>query len=96
MGNPELIQHLPQHLQAVHHYAPHVVHHAKHVVQACHKASPVIIKQGITVLHDIVNVALSVIITLPLGFFAGWYTKGRGLTGVKTDIVNAETAVKSV
>lgn len=36
------------------------------------------------------------VVTLGIGFGAGWYVKGRGLAGVKIDLGNASNEVKTV
>jgi hypothetical protein len=42
---------------------------------------------------DVANIFWTVVVCLPLGFGAGYYVKGRGLTGVETDLGNAKTTV---
>ena len=95
MGNPELISQIPQHTTHVYHAYHPVVHHTVHHV-VNHPVVKQTIYKEISVLHDIINITLAVIVSLPAGFGLGWYVKGRGVTGVKTDITNAENTVKAV
>jgi len=41
------------------------------------------------------NASLAVVIGAAIAGGLAWYIRGRGLTGVKTDIQNAETTVKT-
>lgn len=35
-------------------------------------------------------------VTLVIGFITGWYVKGRGMTGVKIDLLNAKMDVANL
>lgn len=82
-----------------------VVHATKHVVKHVQQACPAIPPTCHTVMSHF-NVFSGVshlmydliggIAVIAIGFGLGWYIKGRGLTGVQTDIGNAETSVKNV
>lgn len=39
---------------------------------------------------------ISSLISLAVGFGAGWYVKGRGMTGVKMDVANIKTDVENL
>jgi len=67
-----------------------------HVAQAC---KPVIHYVPKVVDHLVgvtyLNASIAVVIGMAIAGGLAWYIRGRGLTGVKTDITNAETTVKS-
>lgn len=64
-----------------------VLHHA-----ATHVAAVPFYQQGITML----SAGIASLVSLVIGMGAGWYIKGRGFTGVKTDVSNAVTSVENV
>jgi len=67
--------------------APHV----KHVVHHVAKQAPVI-KQGFSML----SLLLSNIVTAVVFGGGAWYVRGRGVTGVQTDINNIKTDVEKI
>ena len=42
---------------------------------------------------DVINIFWTVVVCLPLGFLAGYYVRGRGISGVETDLGNAKTTI---
>lgn len=58
-------------------------------------ASPSLITHTIETGVSMLNAAIASVVSLFVGFGLGWYVKGRGATGVKTDIGNAVNTVKT-
>lgn len=59
------------------------------LAQYCADHFPHTLHSGTTFMHA----TIAAVVALAVGFGIGWYVKGRGLTGVKTDLTNAKTAV---
>lgn len=94
MGNPEFITQIPQHTQHVthvYHQAHHAVHHA-----ASHPAVRHTVHKGVSMFKTFIDIVVTAIVALPAGFGLGWYVRGRGVTGVKTDIKNVSNEVNKV
>lgn len=58
-------------------------------------ANPTILQHEVQIGVTYMTAFISTIVALFAGFGVGWYAKGRGLTGVKTDIGNAVNTVKT-
>lgn len=89
MGNPELVSQIPQHVHHAQHVIHHVAPHAHHVIKHATHHIKHVTHTGVKMLHLVIDT----IVSLAVGFGLGWYIRGRGIKGVKTDLSNANSTV---
>lgn len=70
---------------------PHVVHHVKHATHYAAVAAPVV-SQGVSMLTILTSNLATAVVAAGLA----WYIRGRGMTGVKIDIANAQAEIAKI
>lgn len=68
--------------------APAVVPHVKHIAHHAASVAP-IVKQGVSML----TILISNLVSAAVAGGLTWYIRGRGMTGVKQDISNAQAEI---
>lgn len=66
----------------------HVAHAAAHVAPHVITVTKTVLV-GVTYMHAII----ATVVGTAVGFGLGWYIKGRGFLGVKTDLTNAKNVI---
>lgn len=74
---------------------PHYYHHTVQCVPHIKYLTKTLIKEVVPRSYYMYSV-IGGFVSLLVGFGLGWYVKGRGLTGVKTDMTNASNEVSKV
>ena len=72
---------------------PHLYLTATHAASNARDA--VIVAEFHTLKEIVMTGLITGVVSLLAGFGLGWYVKGRGITGVQTDIGNAEKTVSA-